>query len=54
MRFLLYKKYDQYKQLLDIKLRQDVSQGLYDNLMTGNSSNAFGSVLLTGNVLTRS
>ncbi|PRP74044.1 hypothetical protein PROFUN_16375 [Planoprotostelium fungivorum] len=26
-------KYDQYKQLLDIKLRQDVSQGSYDNVI---------------------
>ncbi|PRP75411.1 hypothetical protein PROFUN_15481 [Planoprotostelium fungivorum] len=26
-------KYDQYKQLLDIKLRQDVSQGLYNNVI---------------------
>ncbi|PRP76649.1 hypothetical protein PROFUN_14975 [Planoprotostelium fungivorum] len=43
MRFLLYQnipaklyykqKYDQYKQLLDTKLRQDVSQGSYDNVI---------------------
>lgn len=26
-------KYDQYKQLLDTKLRQDVSQGSYDNVI---------------------
>ena len=26
-------KYDEYKQLLDIKLRQDVSQGSYDNVI---------------------
>ncbi|PRP85373.1 hypothetical protein PROFUN_07081 [Planoprotostelium fungivorum] len=31
MHTLLYKKYDQYKQLLDTKLRQDVSQGSYVN-----------------------
>jgi hypothetical protein len=31
---LYYKqKYDQYKQVLDTKLRQDVSQGLYSNVI---------------------